>query len=194
LSRRLRTSSISRPGPDGAMTPKNAKRGSAVKLPKDIRKDLESVLQEYEIAAIDGMTADARLRRYELLCADNLDNDPDDWAKHSLTLARSVRRLLTLGQTDAAVLVAIELGATGAYEECYSHRIWYRGERALEAGQKAAEAKWGPRQERQARRAELRRLFEQEAHKFTRAEDVYRAIAKQRGVSSRTVRRAVTGH
>jgi alkylated DNA nucleotide flippase Atl1 len=160
-------------------------------LPKKIRKALAITLSEGELAAIERHTADEELAWIE----DEVTNNKfDDYDVHILTLVRGVRDLLALGQTDAAVLVAFHLGGVLADQEAHSHLFWHRGERAVRASQNSVEATWGSWQQRQARKAERIILFEQERPKFTSDQEAYEAVAKQCGVSWRTIRRTVTGH
>jgi hypothetical protein len=171
-------------------------------LPKKIKVALASALHDWEVASIERWTADEYLAVFEgdvTSIPDGLplipaDYEFDEYDRHIRTLARGVRDLLASGQTDAAVRVAIYLGGVLADQEAHSHLFWHLGERSAKAGQKSAEATWGSFEDRQARKAERRRLFEEERPKFGSDQEAYEAAAKKCGVTWRTIRRAVTGH
>jgi hypothetical protein len=161
-------------------------------LPKKIKIALANTLHDWEIASIERSTAAEHLTLLETLGPDDDKVQEDD--EHILTLLRGVRDLLALGHADAAVRVAIHLGEVLTWQEVHSHLFWHLGERSAKTRQKSAEATWGSWEERQARKAERRNLFEQERPKFASDQEAYEATAKQCGVSWRTIRRAVTGH
>ena len=160
-------------------------------LPKKIKVALANTLHDWEIASIERSTAAEQLTEMEVSVTEHKFDEDDE---HILTLLRGVRDLLALGQADAAVLVAIRLGGVLADQEAHSHLFWHLGERAAKTRHKSAEATWGSWKDRRARQAHRRSLFEQERPKFASDQEAYEAVAKQCGVSWRTIRRAVTGH
>jgi hypothetical protein len=170
-------------------------------LPEEIRKDLESVLHEHELATIERKTVDDYLALTEAMCSDHPDNDPEDFGRDSATLARNIRRLLGLGRIDAAIVVAIRLGELLAEEEY--HEMWAIGRRAWSVRQNAAYATWGSPEERRELHDEICDVFLDDAVRLNSAEGTYETVAKlmnakrpglRRPVTARKVRRVLTGY
>jgi hypothetical protein len=132
----------------------------------------------------------------------------DDWGKeyysaYTLTYVAAIRQLQALGQTDAAIEAALELGALLAEEEF--HEASVEGQRAWEAQRKAVHAAWGSLSERLAKKDGLRKLYEEAIKDGAKTDaDAYEIAAKKAKtsakswrdarVTARTVRRAVTGN
>ena len=165
------------------------------KLPDKIKAALSATLHDYEIRSIETRTLDEDLAGLEYDIERDIERGTaDEDSVHILTLLRGVRDLLAIGEVGGAIQVAIVLGEVLADQEAHSHLYWHRGQRAVEAGIKSAEATWGPIEQRQARIAERRSLFERERPNFNSDQEAFEAVAKQCGVSWRTIRRTVTGN
>jgi hypothetical protein len=131
------------------------------------------------------------------------DFSPEYYGAWIITYLAAVRRLRELGQIDAAINAAIELGAALAEDEF--HEGWAEGQRAWKAQQKAVDRAWGSKSERLAKKDGLRALYEQaikngaktDAEAYEIAAKKARAVAstwRDGRVTARTVRRAVTGN
>jgi len=120
------------------------------------------------------------------------DESPPSRAAQTLNTIYEIRQALTEGDTDSALRWAVELGGELTHDELYD--FWKAGRRHHESGQKAAEATWGSFRERLDRRKRLCMVFELERPKHSTNEATYDSVAKQEGVSRRTVRRAVKGY
>jgi hypothetical protein len=163
------------------------------KFPKELKEALSTTLHDYEIRSIECDDLDQHLWHLEQWSEEAIGNGKaDEHDLHILNLSRRLRELLEIGEINAAIEVAIILGEVLTWQEIQS--VWDRGRRSMEAGQKSAAATWGLPDQRRARIDERRSLFERERPKFNSDQEAFESVAKQCGVSWRTIRRTVTGN
>jgi hypothetical protein len=97
-----------------------------------------------------------------------------------------------LPKPDAVAIHAMVLGSLITQSTMHGH--WERGLSLQLGSLKGAELAWGSPEEREKKKNEIRKLYNDQRRKCRSNEDAYRAIERQTGVEARTVRRIITGH
>jgi hypothetical protein len=87
---------------------------------------------------------------------------------------------------------AMQLGSLITQATMHGH--WERGLSLQLGSQKGAELAWGSPEERESKKNEIRKLYNDKRSKCRSNEDAYKAVERQTGVQARTVRRIITGH
>ena len=175
----------------------------AIELDKELKKILAVAGKVLDEAGIPELK-DAQQYEQEADLSDHLTALGFDYEGREGFAARIAFMTFALdrdrvrGNMDGAILLAVALGALLA--QAAMHPEWERGFGMLKRLAEATDIHWGPRDERRARDAKIRNIFEEERKKSSTSTAAYRAAALRAAavlranVTWRKVRRVVTGH